>query len=104
PTPGPAARQRFYDSGQAAPTPDRLVLRRSRLGCRGRGGALPALVVAANRVRLGAARVGEVDGQQLEANDVDDRVARRHERRVAAELAQRGDRGARTVGSAPLAL
>src|SRR5205823_10263100 len=74
------------------------------LGCGGRGGALPPLVVAADQIRVGAARVGDVDSQQLKADDVDHGITRGNERRVAAELPQRRDCGARTVGGASFAL
>ena len=55
-------------------------------------------------VRVGAARVGEVERQELEADDVDHRVARRHERDVAAELPQRRGRLGGPRGGAALAL
>ena len=41
--------------------------------------------------------LGDADGEPLEHDDVHDRVARRHERRVAAELAQPRRRGRRAL-------
>ena len=59
------------------------------LAVRGGGRASSALVVAVDPVRVDAARVGERERQELEADDVDDRMDGRDERRLAAELAQR---------------
>ena len=61
-------------------------------------------IVAADHVRVGTARLCELEREQLEADDVDDRVARRHERDVAAELAQRRGRFGGARNGAALAL
>lgn len=47
---------------------------------------VPGLFVPANPIRVEATRFGEIDRQALEADDVHDRMARRYERRLAAEL------------------
>ena len=65
---------------------------------------LPARVVPADQVRVDAAGLGEVERQQLERDDVDDRVARRHERDVAAEQLERGGGLGGARGRAALAL
>ena len=49
-------------------------------------------LVPADQVRVDPARLGEVAGQPLKPHDVDDRMGRRHEQRVAAELAERAHR------------
>ena len=46
-------------------------------------------------------RVGEVDRQPLEADDVHYRMRRREERDLASELAERSFGIARALGSAP---
>ena len=48
-------------------------------------GTRPALVVAVDPVRVDAARLGDRERQELEADDVDGRMPRRHEGRLAAE-------------------
>src|SRR6266513_2177005 len=68
------------------------------------GGALPARVVAMDRVGVDAARLGELQRQKLEPDDVDDRMLRRHDRRLAAELLQRRDRAGGPLGHAALSL
>ena len=66
---------------------------------------LPARVVPADQVRIDAARLGEVERQQLEADDVDDRMARRHERRRRSRASRSAaDRLGGARGRATLAL
>ncbi len=54
-------------------------------------------------VGVDAACLGQVDGQELEADDVHDRVARRDERDLGTELPQGGDRACCALSRAPLA-
>ena len=70
----------------------------------GLAGACPARVVAVDLVRVDPARLGEVERQQLEADDVGDRMHGRDERRLAAELAQGRGRAGRALGRPALAL
>ena len=49
---------------------------------------VPARVVPADLVRIDAAALGQIDGKQLEADDVHHRVRRRDERRLGADLAE----------------
>jgi hypothetical protein len=62
--------------------------------------ALPALLVAADLVRVHASGLGEGKRQKLEANDVHDRVPGRDELDVAAQLAQGGKSVAGPIGGA----
>src|SRR6266540_3411213 len=67
-------------------------------------GSGPPLVVSADQVGIHASRLSEVERQELEADDVDDRVHGRHERRLAAELSEGAHGAGRSLGGAALAL
>src|SRR6185503_9796775 len=58
------------------------------------------ILVPADHVRIDAPSVGEVAGEELEADDVDHGVRRRHEECLAAELAERAHRVDRAFGGA----
>ena len=71
-----------------------------RRPCRGR----PPFVVAADPVRLPPALQRELDGQPLERDDVDGGMAGQDERRLAAQLFERGDRGDGALGRGSLGI
>ena len=52
-------------------------------------GPVPGLLVPADEIRVDAARIGEVDGEPLEADDVDDGMPAREELGLAPDLSER---------------
>ena len=104
---GPGLRRHAQGLGALSRRPRRDRRRQSdraltRSGVRG-GRALPALVVAADQIRIDAARLGEVERQEVEPDDVHGRVLGRDELDVAAENLERGDRVVRALGRPALA-
>ena len=107
----PSTRARSRESAVALAAPTRWQALRVRLPAHGSDhevlgltGSVPGLLVPADHVGVDAPRLGEVAREQLEAHDVDDRMRRRHEQRVAAELAERPHCVDGPLGRAALAL
>ena len=67
-------------------------------------GAGPTRIVAVDRVRVDAASLGDREGEELEADDVDDGMDGGDEGRLAAELAKRSNRIRGALGGPAFAL